>query len=218
MYKLVAFDLDGTLLDTLIDLKEAVNQVYRELGMRDLTYKEMRDAVGYGNRKLFEDTYRLLTNESANDTQLDEMVAKWSKNYEKCYLDQTVEYKGITKLLKHLASKGIKLAVISNKKDEFTKKLIAKCFKELEFVDVIGDSDKYPRKPDPTSLLAVASIANVDIKDTLYVGDSENDFKVARNAGCDSLLVTWGFRDKDVLKAYNPDYLCDSVEEIINLF
>ena len=210
-YRLVAFDLDGTLLDTLEDLADAVNATMRQFNLPTLTIEEVRSFVGDG--------IRLLLTRCANPYPFDEkMGAFMGETYAKHCQDKTKPYDGIMPLLAALQEKGVQMAVLSNKPDFATKKLV-----ELYFGDYIrvavGENEKagVRKKPAPDALFAVMEQFGVAAKDTLYVGDSEVDIKTAKAAGVDCVSVLWGFKDRQFLQDNGGATMIEKPAELLDI-
>lgn len=199
----IILDLDGTLLDTLDDLTNAGNKALEANGFKSQTRENFRKGLGNG-------MYNLIKYQLPKDTDpaiIEKVFKQFVENYNENYNDQTKPYDGIKEMLEQLSKRGYLLAVISNKKQEFTRKLIKEHFGDILFVDVIGDKEGQPRKPDRSIADRIARKMILENEQLVIVGDSEVDIKTAKNAGMHSFAVTWGFRDKKQLKALKPDYL-----------
>ena len=214
MIKAIIFDLDGTVLDTLLDLKTAVNRVMDKLGYKEQSYEEVRRKVGSGFRNLM---YRCIDKEDISETELDIAEKQMVIEYKDCYHEKTKPYDGINDLLNKLIDMNIQIGVNSNKNDDYTKKLIAISFPFIHEEYVLGKRPNYPVKPDPINNKELLEKMNVKKEEVLYVGDSLVDIKTAQNSGLKAISVTWGFVDKDILKANNPDYLIDKPSELIDI-
>jgi len=209
--KLVIFDLDGTLLDTIGDLCASVNHALgtERLPLRSLC--EVRSFVGNGIRNLVE---RSVPQGMQADT-LERVFCAFKSHYaENCEVN-TVPYEGITELLSKLKAEGYLLGVVSNKADSAVKTLIEHYFPST-FDSVIGERAGVRRKPAPDSVLETVNALGADIKQTVYIGDSEVDAVTAENAGCDCVLVSWGFRERALLESFNKP-LADSADELYDL-
>jgi len=213
MIKGIIFDLDGTLLDTVIDLRTAVNLVLDEYGFERQSYQQIKDKTGNGFRNIIK---RSLPENSENSL-IDEATEKFKKYYRIHYLDQTKPYKGIRQLVDQLNKKNILLGVNSNKHDEYTKNLIKKIFPHNNFIDVIGSRENVPNKPDPTSALEIVKKMQLTIDEVVYVGDSEIDMKTACNGGFTSVACLWGFRDEETLKQLKPNHIISKPEELLQI-
>ena len=213
MYKTIVFDLDGTLLDTLDDLTNAVNAAMRKLGLKTRTREEVRSFVGNGIKKLIE---RALGEHTAC---LDEALAEFKRYYGEHCADETKAYEGILPLLATLKARGVKTAVLSNKADFAVKKL-AKAYFDGFLLSAVGENEEagIRKKPAPDALFAVMEELNAEKETTLYVGDSEVDIETAKNAGVACLCVTWGFRDRAFLEAQGGVLFVDQPMEILGYY
>lgn len=210
MYKTIVFDLDGTLLDTLDDLTNAVNAAMQKFGLKTRTREEVRSFVGNGIKKLIE---RAL---GENVAYFDEALAEFKRYYGEHCADETKAYEGILPLLAALKARGVKTAVLSNKADFAVKKL-AKAYFEGLLLSAVGENEEagIRKKPAPDALFAVMEELNAEKETTLYVGDSEVDIETAKNAGVACLCVTWGFRDRAFLEAQGGALFVDEPMEIL---
>ena len=216
-YKGIIFDLDGTLLDTINDLTDSVNDVMKIYGWKEYDSKACKMMVGNGFRKLIQ---RALPEEKQKDEMfLDEAVDQFSKAYQKRYLNKTIPYEGILKLLGTLEEKGIKIAVNSNKRGDYTSALVNKYFSQFPWVAVYGERERegIPKKPDPSAALEIANHMNLPAEEVLYIGDSKTDMETGQNAKMDTIGVAWGFRGAKELKEAGAGYIVGSPDEIIKL-
>ncbi len=212
MKKLVIFDLDGTLLNTIADLAQSTNHALAALGYPTHEEKEYNFMVGNGINKLFE---RALPEESRTEENVLRVRKEFVPYYDQHNADKSCPYPGITELLDELQAKGLQLAVASNKYQAATEKLIAHYFPNIHFTAVFGQREGVNVKPDPTVVHDILKIAQLSTKDVLYVGDSGVDMQTANNAEVTSCGVTWGFRPRTELETFHPDYIVDKAEEII---
>ena len=204
-YKLVIFDLDGTLLDTLDDLSAAVNYAMGQRGFPPHTRDEYRKMVGHGARNLMT---QALPAEHRNDEALIDAVLADFRAYYNAHIDVfTKPFPGIPQLLENLHQKGIKLAVASNKFQEGTEHLIKEFFPNIPFVAILGNRPGCPLKPDPEVVGEVFQKAGLSEAasplslgrgaggEAVMVGDSDTDMETAANGGIDAIAVSWGYRD-----------------------
>ncbi|MBE6783833.1 MAG: HAD family hydrolase [Ruminococcaceae bacterium] len=213
MYKLIIFDLDGTLLDTLEDLVDSANAMLSHFGFEKRTVDEIRQFVGNGMRNLVE---RCLPYKIAED-EYEKCYEFFRTSYNKNMQNKTKPYDGIIELLEKLQSMGIKSAVVSNKNDDAVKKLCSDYFGNLVSA-AIGRKDGIPAKPDPTMVFSVIESFGVEKEDCIFVGDSDTDILTAKNAGLVSTGVLWGFRDRKVLAQAGADIIIEKPEDFIDLF
>ena len=196
MIKTVIFDLDGTLLNTLEDLKEATNFALSKYNYPTRTLEEVRCFVGNGVRKLIERAV------PENCQNVEECLAVFKQNYSEIMYNHTAPYNGILKILSDLKANGIKTGVVSNKFDSAVKELCKKYFADL--IDIaIGQADDVPKKPAPDGVFKAMRELGADKSSTVYVGDSDVDVATAKNANLPCIGVTWGFRDREYLKGAN---------------
>ncbi|MBQ2988743.1 MAG: HAD-IA family hydrolase [Clostridia bacterium] len=208
-YKIVIFDLDGTLLDTLQDLADSTNFALSSFGYPKRSVAEVRRFVGNGVEKLIE---RALP-EGASPADIKRALDVFKAHYAEHCEDHTAPYAGITLLLDRLTEAGVPIAVVSNKIDSAVQTLCKKYFGERIPI-AIGERDGIRKKPYPDSVLEVLSKTGISPADAVYVGDSEVDILTARNAGTDVICVTWGFRDQDFLSASGGFIFADSAEQL----
>lgn len=211
-YKAVIFDLDGTLLDTLEDLRDSVNFVLQKYNYAPRTLSEIRSFVGNGIENLI---HRALPSD-ADENMFAKVFEAFKSHYAKYCNVKTRPYDGILSLLERLKSEGYKLAIVSNKADFGVKVLSRDYFNSL--VDVaLGEKEGFRRKPEPDTVFAAMEIMGVSQSETVYIGDSDVDIKTAQNSGLDSILVDWGFRDREFLIANGAKVIVSKPEELIEL-
>ena len=212
MKKLVIFDLDGTLLDTIADLAESANHALKQLGYPTRDVEKIRTFVGNGVNKLL---FRALPDEEKNEENMMRMRTHFVPYYDAHNADLSAPYPGIVALLEELQAKGLRMAVASNKYQEATVKLVKHYFPMIDFVEVLGQREGINVKPDPTIVFDILKKAGVSKEETLYVGDSGVDMQTAINAGVDAIGVTWGFRPRTELEDFHPMGLIDQAEELL---
>ncbi len=201
----IIFDLDGTLLDSLEDLYEAVNETLRRYGCPERTREEVRKAVGNGARNLI---MRSLPGEKT-DPPLEQVLADYQIYYDRLCVDgKTCPYPGIPEQLEQL-SRNYPVAIVSNKPHISVKPL---CEKFFPGIYALGSSDDTPRKPAPD--MVRKAMAAMDMESCIYVGDSEVDVLTARNTGVPCLSVLWGFRDREELLAAGATQFCENVQDM----
>lgn len=206
----IIFDLDGTLLDTLGDLRAAVNTALRLRELSPRTMDEVQHFVGNGVRNLM---CRSMPAGSTEE-EIDAALADFKRCYAEHLTDSTVPYDGIDELLSILCKRGIKVAVLSNKLDSATQKLISHYFPS-KVTYVFGEHAGVPRKPDPTSCKMIMEHLGVHPEEVLYVGDSGVDMETAKNAGVTAVGATWGFRSREELIESGADLLADMPIQIL---
>ena len=210
-YKGIIFDLDGTLLDTIDDLGDSMNEVLKILGYPTFSMDEYKIKVGGGFRGL---AINCLPNDIDEDT-ISKTVVLFAEVYDNKYINKTKPYDGIHELLDELVSRDILIAVNSNKRNDYTNILTKKFFGEIPFVKVFGERENLPKKPDPYTALEIITDMGLKIDEVIYVGDTRTDIETANNGGMDSIGVLWGFRDYDELSRYGATYIVERPEEIL---
>lgn len=214
MIKLIIFDLDGTLLDTIDDLAAACDAVLCARGLPRHTREGYRRMVGNGIRRLVE---RSLP-ENMRDEETVESVRRQFVDYYIDHIDlYTRPYDGIAEAVEALAARDIKLAVVSNKFQAGTEKLVSRFFPDVEFTAVCGQREGIPLKPDPQVDLEIMRTSGVEPSQTLHVGDSSVDIATAKAAGIWSAGVTWGFRPREELVESGADYIIDRPEQLLEI-
>ena len=212
MKKLIIFDLDGTLLNTIGDLADAVDYVMRSRNLPEHTNAEYRQMVGGGIKRLVE---RALPAELAeNEQYVEECVTQFRSYYVDNIDRHTIPYEGIPELLRKLQRDGVKMAVASNKFQHGTDRLVAKFFGDIEFVAIEGNREGAPLKPNPEIIHNILRIADLKPCDAVMVGDSGIDIRTAIAAGIDSIGVSWGFRFADELYAAGATTVVTTTEEL----
>lgn len=198
-YKLVIFDLDGTLLDTIGDLAAAVEHALSLKGYKGHTIDEYRTFVGHGIRNL---VWQAMPDGLRDDDSLLESCLADFMDYYFSHIDVlTRPYAGMAELVGALDAAGVRMAVASNKFQAGTERLIARFFPGIKFVCVFGNRPSAPLKPDPALIDEIINLAGVERSEAVMVGDSATDIKAAENGGIDSIAVSWGFRPRESLTA-----------------
>lgn len=210
----IIFDLDGTVLNTLDDLADAVNYALEYYRYPQRTYEEIRNFVGNGVKLLIQ---RAVPKNITNK-ELEKVFVLFKNYYSNNLHNKTRPYEGIISLMETLRQENIIMGIVSNKYQSAVSLLNQDFFKE--YIDVaIGTRENMKTKPDPEAVdLAIEELRLNKKKDIIYyVGDSDVDIMTARNASLPIISVTWGFRAKEELASFNPDYLIDSPEEILSI-
>ncbi len=209
MRKTVIFDMDGTLLDTLEDLYLSVNRAMDAFGFPPRSKDHVRRSVGNGIYQLM----RSCIPQGEDNPHYAECVEFYRREYSAHMNDHTAPYPGISELLEKLKKEEYRLAIVSNKPDAAVKGLSRKFFQEQISV-AIGESSKIARKPAGDTVFAAMKELGVPREDCIYVGDSEVDAQTAGNCGIPCILVTWGFRSREVLERQNVWKIVDTAEEL----
>ena len=207
--KTLIFDLDGTILDTLIDLKNAVNHALNFYNLPEKDLEFVRKAIGNGTTILI----KRCTPSTLSDEERNKVFNIFKSYYLEHYADYTKPYEGIKEMLTNLKGK-VTLAVVSNKDNDLTNKIINKEFPGL-FDIIQGSYLDHPKKPDPYLINKIIKENNIDRDNCLYIGDTNVDKESALNAGLSYQLVSYGYRTKEELEKMCPnDTLFSSVKEL----
>ena len=212
MKKLVIFDLDGTLLDSLADLAASTNHALAKHGYPTHELASYKHFVGSGVHKLLE---RALPERERTSENVARLKTDFMTYYALHQADYTTPYPGILSLLQHLKQQGTRLAVASNKYHSATEALVSHYFGKDCFDHVYGQRKGIPVKPDPTIVFDILQDARVDRTETLYVGDSGVDMQTAFRAGVESVGVLWGFRERAELLAQGACHVAETPVDIL---
>lgn len=203
----ILWDLDGTLLDTLDDLTDAVNMTLRKMNYPERSLEEIRSFVGNGAARLIAASLP-----DGDMSRFDEAFGFFREYYARHSNDKTRPYTGIPKLLEQLKEEGFAMGILSNKPDFAVKDLAKRYFPCIDIA--AGEIPGVPRKPEPDGLMLVMDQMGVSKENCIYIGDSEVDITTAANAGIPCITVTWGFRDKRSLQKAGAIHTADSIEEL----
>ncbi len=210
-YDAIIFDLDGTLTDTLADLRNSVNYALNHFGFPERTTEEIRAFVGNGVKRLV----FLSVPENTPDEIAESCLSVFKEHYAANSLVETKPYDGIIDMLKTIKKNEIKTAVVTNKMHSAAVDVVEFFFGELIDV-IIGQIDGMAQKPKPDGIYKALELLGVLKENAVYIGDSEVDCITAKNAGIPCVGVTWGFRDRDVLISNGADFIADSPSEIFD--
>lgn len=213
MVKTIIFDLDGTLCDTIHDLAAAVNYALKQMGYPTHSVETVQSFVGNGIKNLI---IRSMPEEERCEEKINTTKEIFFEYYKVHYADKTVVYDGTHEMLKTLKEKGVKLAVCTNKEHGMASEIVKRHFRGT-FDMVVGQSDKFPLKPEPKSSLYIMETLGSKKENTAFIGDSGVDIKTAKNLGVFSIGVSWGYREKSELKENGCDAAADSPSDIIEI-
>jgi len=213
-YKAIIFDLDGTLLNTLDDLGNAMNRVLSDMGFPIHAIDEYRSFIGDGVEKLIK---RALPEKNRNEVTVHTCIEAFLEDYKKNRNVNTRPYEGISELLDALKERGLKMAVLSNKPHDTTSLCVAELLPRWRFDAVLGHRDRTPHKPDPAGALEISKHLNIPPGEFLFLGDSGVDMETAIAAGMFPVGVLWGFRDAEELRKSGAQALISHPLEVLNL-
>lgn len=211
--KACIFDLDGTLTNTLESMTYSVNLILEEMGLSKITKDQCRLFVGNGARVLIEKSLKAAGDTDAS--RIEEGMEIYGRIFDRNCTYHVTPYEGIPEMLKALKDKGIQLAVLSNKPDRQTVKVVKAIFGEELFDYAQGQKEGIRRKPEPDGVWYLMEQMHVSKEECLYIGDSEVDAATGRNAGLKTIGVLWGFRDRKTLETAGVDDLIDRPDELL---
>lgn len=223
----VLFDLDGTLLDTLVDVAHAANRALQKCGYATHPVPDYRYLLGGGVRRLFA---AAISQDAATDENIQRCITAFHEEYQAAWNVHTRPYTGIPQLIAELQRRGIPMAVLSNKPHAFTRQCIEAHFAFAKenaaprsdlgigpFSVVFGERAGIPPKPDPAGAVEVASLLQTRAADIFYLGDTSIDMQTAVTSGMRPIGVLWGFRDRDELEAAGAQHLLSAPDELLPL-
>ena len=213
-YQAVIFDLDGTLLDSLDDLADSMNAALERQGFPTHPVEKYRYFVGDGITEL---ARRVLPPEQRNKAMVEDSVRQMSEEYAKRWACKTRPYPGMEDALDELAATGVRMAVLSNKPDAFTKKMIPALLPRWNFYPILGARPGVPVKPDPASALEIAALLGLPPSQIMYVGDTAIDMMTANMAGMFAVGVAWGFREVPELIEHGAQAVVKVPVELLKL-
>lgn len=212
--KLIAFDLDGTLCNTIGDIAAALNRALCARGIPPYTVEQVQSMVGHGMANLCKSAMP-----KGREQEWQQVMEAYYADYSAHLCDSTRPYPGIVETLHALQNRGYLLSVVSNKPHQNTWDMLHGLFPDCDtlFSAIQGQDPRFAVKPNAASLLHVLSTLHITPEQTLYVGDSEVDFAFAQNAGTDFCGVSWGFRGRKLLESLHAPYIIDAPEELLGL-
>lgn len=211
--KACIFDLDGTLTNTLESMTYSVNLTLKEMGLSQITKDQCRMFVGNGARVLIEESLKVSGDPKAS--RIEEGMKIYGRIFDQNCTYHVTPYEGIPEMLKALKDREIHLAVLSNKPDRQTVKVVKEIFGDNIFDYAQGQKDGIRRKPAPDGVWYLMEQMQVSKEECLYIGDSEVDAATGKNAGLKTIGVLWGFRDRKTLETAGADHLIERPEELL---
>jgi phosphoglycolate phosphatase len=211
----VLFDLDGTLLDSIEDLTDSMNTALGRLGFPGHDVESCKRLVGEGIEHFAANA--LPARERADESMVARLIEMLREEYQKRWAQKTHPYSGIVELLDGLADRGIRLAVLSNKADDFTGLMVAHFFPNRKFEVVLGARPGMPRKPDPSPALRIAHELGLNPAEIVFLGDTKTDMETASRAGMVPMGALWGFRSAEELLASGARHLLGRPQELLSL-
>ncbi|MES2980725.1 MAG: HAD-IA family hydrolase [Verrucomicrobiota bacterium] len=202
------FDLDGTLVESLPGIAASLNRALTQHGLPGQSHENVRGFIGDGAVKLVQ---RALATVSRIDLT-DSVLKNFAADYAVSWPSGTSVYPSMLELLADLEARGVPLAVLSNKPHAFTVEIVEKLFPHTHFAGVLGNRESLPHKPDPAGALEIAKALGVSPEDCTIIGDSTMDLDTAKNAGMQSIAVTWGYHDRERLR--EADCVIESMEQL----
>lgn len=213
--RLLIFDLDGTLADTIESIREGVNLAMERYGYPSRSYEEVKQAIGNGAMDLIR---RSMPADAARDeTQVCRVFADYHALYRTTYDHCDACYDGITESLAELKKRGYTVAVLSNKQDEYVRALVKNLIPE-GIVSLAMGQTELPKKPDPTVPLMITRSLGFSADQTAFIGDSEVDMQTGKNAAMLSVGCSWGYRERSLLADFGADCILDEPSELLTLF
>ena len=212
--KLVVFDLDGTLINSLEDLADSANWMLLQHGYPTHPVDAYRYFVGDGMRKLIE---RILPPEERNDVRIEQCKAEFVAYYKIHMEDKTSVYEGITDLLKALKARGLKIAVATNKVHVAVEPLMAKYFPGIQFDSLIGQREGIPVKPAPQIMFDILAQCGCEPSEAFHVGDTATDMQLAHNAGVTPVGVLWGYRPLEELQEAGAKHIIQHPADLLGI-
>jgi phosphoglycolate phosphatase len=210
----VLFDLEGTLLDTLEDIANSANSALLRYGLPTHSVDAYRYFIGDGVTMLIS---RALPDESRDSDIIAKCVKGFRQDYSRNWNVKTRPYEGVPELLDALAAKHIKMAILSNKPDDFTKQCVSELLPNHNFEMILGQRDAIPIKPDPVGALQIADRLGITPSRFLYLGDSAIDMKTAVRAGMFPVGALWGFRPLEELQEHGAQAVIDHPMDLLGL-
>ena len=210
----IIFDLDGTLLNTITDIANCANTVLARWALPTHAVSRYAELVGDGLANL---ARKVLPSEHVGDAAVTRFIDEYRVHYQDRWNETSTWYPGVPELLHELSRRAIPMAILSNKRDDFTKVCVSSFFPNVQFQLVRGEQAGVPIKPNPQSALEIAESLKVNPTNCLFVGDSEIDIETGIRAGMTSVGVLWGFRPRSILEEAGASVLVSEPHEVLGL-
>jgi phosphoglycolate phosphatase len=214
-YKAIIFDLDGTLINSIPDIADSMNEVLSKYGYQQYTHNQYKYFVGNGIRRLVE---RCVPPEYSTPENIETIFRTMIEVYGDNCVNKTTVYDGILELLDGLSAKRIKMAILSNKTDSITQKIYNRLFSGNHFEVVLGATNSFPKKPNPKSALFIAERLSVYPDDIFYLGDTSIDMETACAAGFFPAGAYWGFRPAEELSSFGAKFIANTPTDCLRFF
>jgi len=211
--KAILFDMDGTLVNTLEDIRSALGSALSLVGLSPPSAETTKSVVGRGLKNALKGALQDAGATLDEDVQ-EHLYHAMMEFYRTHPSERSTLYEGIGELLEKLHDDGFILGVLSNKEDELTRAIVRDVLGEFHFAWVQGLMDSVPRKPDRTAIVQFLAKQGLSAEEVLYIGDSEVDWQTAANVPCSHILVSWGFRAKEKLQSLPGSVVVDTVHEL----
>ncbi len=211
--KAILFDMDGTLIDTIEDIRSAFNATLSLESLPPLSATLTKQVVGRGLYNALKGALAYY-NHPVDESRFAFLYQFMMDYYQAHYADKSHPYEGIFPFLERLESLGIPIGILSNKEDVLTQKIAKQILPQFSFASVRGMVEGSPRKPDRYAIDLFCAQQGVNVGELCYIGDSEVDYQTAQNAGCSHILVSWGFRPKEELQALTSAVVVDTIDEL----
>ena len=212
-YKCLIFDLDGTLVNSIHALTYCTNLALEKFGLSPLTETQMKTIVGDGYKMRMKRS--LAACGDTDEAHYEAILPVYMEIFGKYCNYEMQPYDGIMELTARAKELGLKVAVVSNKPDAQAKKTVEYVFGTNYFDTVIGEQEGVPKKPDPSGALKAAKLCGADPSECLYFGDTNTDMKTGKNAKMTTVGVLWGFRGREELAAFHPEFLLEKPQDIL---